>query len=98
MTTDDPATVVLRARQMLKARDGKTSADQLIASLRAMLAPLVQQKVALPEGAAQKLDEISEALEGADGAFDDKQRDALDLLLLGLWIRVELSAGPPHGS
>ena len=89
---DDLAAVVLRARDMLKDRDGKTPASELQAALRAVLAPLMRRKDALSEGAMQKLGEINDALDGAGDAFMDEQRDALDLLLLGLWIRLELSA------
>lgn len=98
MTTDDLVAVVLRARGMLRDWDEKTSASELLASLHATLAPLMQQKAALSEDAVRKLEEIRQVLDDADDALAGARRDTLDLLLLGLWVRVEFSGKTPHNS
>ncbi len=92
MTTGDLADVVLRARDALKNWDAKAAADGLAVILRSALAPL-HARDDLPADANEKLEQIDASLDRLAGALTAEQRDALDMLMLGLWIRVELIRG-----
>lgn len=93
MTAGEFAERVLQARSALRQWDGKSSARVLATTIRGILAPLATAKLSV--GAHGKLEEIHQILDAVTGSrLAPRQRDALDTLLLGLWIRVELTEQP----
>lgn len=91
MTAGELADIVLQARDRLRAWDGKSAAHDIAAAVRYMLAPLMTAE--LSADARRKLDEVIKQLDRFTGRkITPRQRDALDTLMLGLWIRVELAA------
>lgn len=97
MTNEDIASVVVRAREALRDWDGKAAAAEVAEKIRNALQPLSGVTGQLSAEAVQKLDEIHARLEAfAAQRVNAEDREALDLLMLGLWIRIE-SAAPPAG-
>lgn len=95
MTAGEFADKVLQARDALRHWDGKSPAQVLATTIRSTLEPLTT--AALSTDARRKLEEIHHLLDDLTGSkLVPRQRDALDTLLLGLWIRVELT-GQPSG-
>ncbi|HEX7029617.1 MAG TPA: hypothetical protein VF254_03405 [Gammaproteobacteria bacterium] len=98
MTAGDAETV-LKARKLMKEWDGPPASDLLAAAIREALAPLFADDCVISDEARHKLDEIDASLaQLAEQALTPEQLDALDILMLGLWIRMELRKEAPSGN
>ena len=90
MTKADLAEIVAHAREALREWDGKTATRELAERIRDVLSPLVNCAEELSADARRKLLEIERWLERlADVEFTPEDREALDMLMLGRWIRVD---------
>ncbi|HEX6928280.1 MAG TPA: hypothetical protein VF267_03450 [Gammaproteobacteria bacterium] len=97
MTVAD-AEIVLKARKVLKEWDGPPAPEVLADAIRDALAPLFSTADGISSEAREKLGEISSCLDQMIGqALTPEQLDALDILMLGLWIRIELLGEIPPG-
>lgn len=95
MTAAD-AEIVLRARKLLKDWDGPPVSSELASAIREVLAPMLVEDHVISSDARKKLEEISAVLDRMiDEALTPEALDALDILMLGLWIRIELLAETP---
>ena len=91
--TSAHAEIVLAARKVLKEWNEPRSSDELAGAIRNVLSPLLAEGPTMSGEAREKLDEISATLDRMiDEALSPEQLDALDILMLGLWIRIELLA------
>lgn len=90
-TAADHAEIVLKARKVLKEWDGPPASDALAHAIRETLQPLFAEGGPISAEAGRKLDEINASLEQmTEQALTPEKLDALDILMLGLWIRIEL--------
>lgn len=94
MATDDLAEIVSQLRESLHDWNENQAVNDLLVGLRGALAPVNAAAADLSTDAQQKLAQIHAMLD-AKSAFTQKERDALDMLLLGLWIRIEQALGTP---
>lgn len=95
MPGENLAETVSNARLLLKDWGEKKTVDELVVAIRRSLEPLAGKVAELPASAREKLAEINSSLDQLTGRmFTVEQRDALDMLMLGLWIRIELFADP----
>lgn len=95
MTTDDLAGIVARARDLLRDWDGRTAAAELAESVREVLRPVAVGADRLSSDARDKLAQVQEALEELSSpGFSAADRESLDMLMLGLWIRIDNAFTP----
>lgn len=95
MTTGDLAGIVARARDVLRGWDGKSSGHEMAMRIHDALRPLVAEAEQLTDDARLKLQQIEQYLERlAECGIAGQDRESLDMLMLGLWIRVDNSFAP----